>query len=148
MNRTRTVLTAAALTAAAVAATPALPATGADSVAASGVGNGITYTIPVNAGSGVAGQCTIVADRWTADYGPSHVYATATSPLGIWTRIRCTVEKNGTVYVDQEAFEYGPVAVIDEGDGTIPVAGITICAEVESQFTVDARPSARRCQTF
>lgn len=133
----------------AVAAMSVLPVTAAHAAAEPGLSvAGITYTIPVNAGSGVAGQCTIVADRWTADYGPSHVYAQAASPLGIWTRIRCTVTKGGTTWVDQEAFESGSVATIDAGDGTLPVEGITVCAEVESQFTIDARPFARSCKTF
>lgn len=145
MNRTRKTLTGAALTLAAAAALPALPASGAQNGATV---LGITYTMPVTASNGVAGQCTIVADRWTADYGPTHVYAQAESPFAAWTRIRCTITKGGTTWVDQEAYEYGPLAVIDAGDGTIPVEGITVCAEIESQLTVDVRPYAKRCQTF
>lgn len=140
MKRTPAVLAVAAL---ALAASPL-----AASAAQNGVsGAGITYTVPVTAGS-VAGQCTIVADRWTDDYGPTHVYAQAVSPFASWTRIRCTVTKGGTTWVDQEAYSYDSLAVIDAGDGTIPVAGVTVCAEVESQLTTDARPSARKCQTF
>jgi hypothetical protein len=131
---------------AAVAALPAAPAAAAQDLGVSGAG--ITYTIPVNAGGGVAGHCTVVADRWTADYGPTHVYAVAESWAAVWTRVRCTVTKNDTTYVDQEAFEYGPVATIDAGDHTIPVEGVTVCAEIESQLTVDARPSATSCKTF
>jgi hypothetical protein len=141
MKRTPAALAVAAL-AVAGAAVPAAAAQNGVS------GAGITYTIPVSAASGVAGQCTVVADRWTADYGPTHVYAVAESPFAAWTRIRCTVTKGGTTWVDQEAYEYGPLAVINEGDGTMPVAGVTVCAEIESQLTVDARPSARNCQTF
>lgn len=148
MNRTPKVLTAVAFTVAAVAASPAVPASGADNRASNGAGTGITYTMPVTAQNGAAGQCTIVADRWTADYGPTHVYAQAESPFAVYTRIRCTVTKGGTTWVDQEAFEYGSVAVIDAGDGTIPVEGITVCAEIESQLTIDVHPYAKKCQTF
>lgn len=135
----------------ALAATMAVLPAGVASAAADPAGvsvGGITYTVPVSAGAGVNGQCTIVADRWTMDYGPTHVYATAASPLGIWTRIRCTVTKNGTTYVDQEGIEYGPYVVVDAGDGTIPVEGVRVCAEIESQYTVDVRPSNIACRTF
>lgn len=142
MKRTSFVLAAAAM----FAGLPAGAASAAAEPAATVLG--ITYTVPVSASGGVSGQCTIVADRWTADYGPTHVYATATSPLGIWTRIRCTVTKNGTTYVDKNVTEYGPYVVVSEGDGTIPVEGIQVCAEVESQFTIDVRPFARRCANF
>lgn len=111
-------------------------------------GAGITYTVPVNAGGGVAGHCTFVADRWTADYGPTTVDAAAVSPLGVWTRIRCTVTKNGDTYIDAGRTEYGVLAVLSERAGAIPAEGIEVCAEVESQFTVDARPFARTCATF
>ena len=134
------------LAAAVFAGLPAGVASAAAEPALSGAG--ITYTVPVSAGSGVNGQCTIVADRWTADYGPTHVYATATSPAAAWTSIRCTVTKNGTTYVDQGASKNGPYVVVNAGDGTIPVAGIQVCAEVESQLTVDARPHKIACANF
>lgn len=113
------------------------------------VGTDLVYTVTASDPSGsLTASCVFRPDRWTADYGPTHVYAQAESPFASWTRIRCTITKGGTTWVDQEAFEYGPVAVIDAGDGTIPVEGITVCAEIESQLTVDVRPYAKKCQTF
>ncbi len=109
--------------------------------------NGIVYTVTARGGSGLTGNCTIVADRWTADYGPTTVYAVGVSPSGaVWTRIRCTVTKSGTTWVDTERTEHGGLVVVDgERDSTIPVAGITVCAEVESQLMVDLRPHAKNC---
>lgn len=144
MKRTPAALAVAALAVTGAAATAAPAAAAQNGVSAAG----ITYTVPVSASSGVAGQCTVVADRWTADYGPTSVYAVAESPFASWTRIRCTVTKGGTTWVDQEAYSSGSLAVIDARDGTIPVAGVTVCAEIESQLTIDARPYARSCQTF
>jgi len=135
------------LAAAALAALPAGVASAAADPAGVTVG-GITYTVPVSTNA-LAGQCTIVAERWIDDFGPTQVYASAVSPAGaVWTRIRCTVTKNGSTYVDQEATDNGAYVLINTGDGTIPVAGIQVCAEVESQLTVDARPYARRCVNF
>lgn len=141
MKRTSFVLAATV----ALVGLPAAAASAESPVAVSGAG--ITYTVPVTAG-GVAGQCTIVADRWTADYGPTTVSAAAVSPLGVWTRIRCTVTKNGSTYVDADRTENGVYVAFSEGHGTIPVEGIQVCAEVETQFTIDARPSARTCADF
>lgn len=143
MKRTSFVLAATT----ALVGLPAGVASAAAEPLAATVG-GITYTVPVTAGVGVTGQCTIVADRWTADYGPTRVYATATSVFGVWTRIRCTVTKNGTTYVDQEASAYEPYVVINAGDGTIPVEGIEICAEIESSLPIDAHPQALSCASF
>jgi hypothetical protein len=143
----RTSLTIALAVAPVLAALPAGVASAAADPAGVTVG-GITYTVPVSTNA-LSGQCTIVADRWTADYGPTHVYATAVSPAGaIWTRLRCTVTKNGTTYVEQEATDSGAYVLINAGDGTIPVAGIQVCAAVERQLTIDSRPFARRCDNF
>ena len=59
------------------------------------------------------GGCVVVADRWTADYGPTHVtaYAVAAQPA-VWTTVRCTVTKNGTTYVDTSATDYDSDATI------------------------------------
>ena len=141
MKLTSFVLVAAA----AIAGLPAGAASAAELPAVTGAG--ITYTVPVSAGSGVNGQCTIVADRWTLDYGPSHVYGQAVSPLGIWTTLTCTVTKNDTEYV-REGGQGDVYVVVDEAAGTIPVEGIQVCAEIESQFSIDVRPSARHCANF
>jgi hypothetical protein len=126
-----------ALALAATAATPAFA-----SEAPSAVNNGIVYTVTTSGGNGLNAGCTIVADRWTADYGPTDVTLVGVAPGAIWTRVRCTVTKNGTTYVDQEWTESGSVLTYRHGDGTIPVAGIKICVEAEAQLSVDARPVA------
>ena len=133
---TRTML---AIALAAAAATPAVAAPPT-------VSNGIVYTVTARDGASLAAACTIVADRWTADYGPTNVTAVAISPAAIWTRVRCTVTKNGTTYVDTEQTDSGGVVtILNQRNGTIPVAGITVCVEAESQLTVDARPFASAC---
>jgi uncharacterized membrane protein len=132
-----------ALAVAALAATAATPAVAA--APPSGAGTGITYTVSTRGANGLAAACHIVADRWTADYGPTDVTLVATAPAAIWTRVRCTVTKNGTTYVDQETTQSGSVVTYRHGAGTIPVAGIQVCVEAEAQLTVDARPTARSC---
>lgn len=106
---------------------------------------GIVYTVEAHSGS-LAASCTVVADRWTADYGPTHVTAVAVSPFGIDTTVRCTVEKNGTTYVSTEARGGDPVvSVVNERNGTIPVVGVRVCVWAESQLSIDARPVASSC---
>jgi hypothetical protein len=138
MNRTLLVLALAA-----TAATPALPA----SAAAPNVGNDIVYPVTANDGLGVAGSCTFVADRWTADYGPTRLYAAVTAPNGTWTRIHCWIVKNGTTYVDVDRSADSDTVVVNETHGTIPVAGIQVCIEVEARNRVDghwyAKPPCR-----
>jgi len=107
--------------------------------------NGIVYTVSASGANGLEAACTIVADRWTADYGPTKVYAVASAPNGIWTRIRCTVTKNYTTYVDVDRTANDAYVVVNQGAGTIPVAGIKVCVDAEAQLTVDAHPTAHRC---
>ncbi|MDQ1710850.1 MAG: hypothetical protein QOE45_300 [Frankiaceae bacterium] len=129
------------LLALALAATTATPA-----FASAQVSNGIVYAVTARSGAGLTAACTIVADRWTADYGPTNVSAVAVSPAAIWTRVRCTVTKNGTTYVDTERTSSGAVVtIVNERNGTIPVAGIQVCVEAESQLTVDSHPVASAC---
>ena len=106
--------------------------------------NGIVYMVTATGSNALTAACTIVADRWTADYGPTTVYAEASAPNGIDTWVHCTVTKNGTTYVDAEG-RGTAYALVGQGDGTIPVAGIQVCVEAYSQLTVDARPTASNC---
>jgi uncharacterized membrane protein len=131
------------LLALAVAGSVATPAFAA--APPSGAGTGVTYTVSTRGANGLTAGCHIVADRWTADYGPTTVTLVGVAPAAIWTRVRCTVTKNGTTYVDQETTQSGSVVNYRHGAGTIPVAGIQVCVEAEAQLTVDARPSARSC---
>ena len=111
------------------------------------VQNGIVYTVTTSGPNGLEAACTIVADRWTADYGPTTVRAVASAPNSIQTRIHCWVTKSYTTYVDVDRTAYGSSYVlVNQGAGTIPVAGIKVCVEAEAQLTVDAHPVApMRC---
>jgi hypothetical protein len=129
------------LLALALAATAATPAIAKPPV----YNNGIVYTVKAGSGAFVA-DCTVVADRWTADYGPTRVTAVVHSPTAIWTRVHCWVTKFDTTYVDTETTANGDTAtIVDQGNGTIPVAGIQVCIEAESQLTVDSHPYFTQC---
>jgi hypothetical protein len=105
--------------------------------------NGIVYPVTATGPNGLTATCTIVADRWTADYGPTTVYAAATAPNAISARVRCWVTKNYTTYVDVDRTADGSSYVlVNEGAGTIPVAGIQVCVEAEAQLALDVHPVA------
>lgn len=131
-----------------LAATAALASVAAPAGAAGtgAIGNGIVYTVEAHTKNGsLAAACVFVSDR-TPDYGPTTVYGVATSATSIWTTITCTVSKNGTTYVDASNTASGPVVTIDgEREGTIPVAGLTICVYAEAQSSIDARFVTSNC---
>lgn len=127
-------------TLAVLAATPvsaALPAT-----------NNVVYEVEAVDKSGrLVASCVVVADRWTDDYGPTHVtlVAQAGQPAS-YTTARCTVTKNGTTYVDASVWSSDSSAVLlNDRNGTIPASGNRICVYAESQFLVDVRPTVSAC---
>ena len=130
------------VTACIAVASAALPAS-----ASLGVNNNIVYTVTATGANGLAANCTIYADRMTADYGPTTVYAVASSPFGISTTVRCTVTKDGTVWVNTSKTGESLVVISGERRSTIPAAGVTVCAYADSQLSIDAHPTASRCVT-
>ena len=132
-----------ALGLAAASVTAALPAS-----ASSAAAQNIVYTVSASSGNAFHAACVIYADRFTADYGPTTVYAVAESPFGVSTNIRCTVTKGGTTWVDASASGTDRAVIWNERHGTIPAAGVTVCLDADSQLSVDAHPTVHVCRLF
>lgn len=135
----RTLLAAVAL---AAAVAPSASATEPPN----GAGASVAYVVTAGGPNDLRATCVVYADRLTADYGPTKVYAVASAPFGISTTVRCTVTKAGTTWVDESQHEgSGVAAITGRGAGTIPVAGIRVCVDADSQLSVDAHPYAHAC---
>ena len=128
----------------------AVLALGVAAPAQAAVDQSIVYTVRATAGGGALdATCTFQADRWTLDYGPTHVTAyAATTGVASNTSVRCTAYTYGSLSVDAWSWQSGNVAtIVNERHGTIGTRSLTFCVEAGTQYVVDHGYIARNCVT-